>query len=265
MTQFIDFQNNKIAYKSEGEGPALVLLHGFLENKNMWKRFSDFLKDDFTVISIDLPGFGESGVLGEVHSMEFMADCTKAVLDAENINECVMAGHSMGGYTTLAFAEKYPEKIKGFCLFHSHASEDPDEVKKNRERTVEIVKKDRTGFIAAFIPDLFAPDNRARFMPHIRQLQEEALKHPTEGITAALLGMKERTSKVALLTQTKAPVLFIIGKQDSRIPLNKIMAQAMLPAHAELLIMEHAGHMAWLEDEYNTIHKLRCFAYGVLS
>ncbi len=264
MSQFVDFKDKRIAFTQEGNGPALVLLHGFLENKQMWKRFADFLKEDFQIIAIDLPGFGESDVFGDCHTMDFMAEAVKAVLDQLDIKECVVAGHSMGGYTALAFGENYPEMLKGLCLFHSHASEDPEEVKQNRLRTIDIVNKDRTGFITHFIPDLFAPDNRAYFAAQIDELKKRAIEHPAQGITAALAGMKERPSRVNFLSQTKAPVLFIAGKQDSRIPLNKVMAQAMLPQHAEMLILGQVGHMGWLEDEYNTIHNLRCFAYKAL-
>ena len=77
MIDFIKFQNQPIRYKTEGLGNVVVLLHGFLESLEIWNSFSEMLSKYFNVISIDLPGHGESGSLGEVHSMDLMAENLK--------------------------------------------------------------------------------------------------------------------------------------------------------------------------------------------
>jgi len=63
-----------------------------------------------------------------------------------------------------------------------------------------------------------------------------------------------------LLTQIKVPVLFVLGKSDSRMPVVKIMAQAGLPAHAEILMLQGVGHMGFLEAPLIVRHALRSFA-----
>ncbi len=79
--------------------------------------------------------------------MEFMAGVVKDVLDQEEVSSCVITGHSMGGYVSLAFLEQFPAYLKGLILFHSHAAADTDEAKKNRERTVKIVEANKKDFI----------------------------------------------------------------------------------------------------------------------
>jgi pimeloyl-ACP methyl ester carboxylesterase len=64
------------------------------------------------------------------------ADCIHALLRHENISSCIMLGHSMGGYITLAFAEKYPLLLTGLGLIHSTAFADSEEKKKNRARAL---------------------------------------------------------------------------------------------------------------------------------
>ena len=150
MEKQILYQGKTVNYKIEGSGPALVLLHGFLENIHIWDDFSSALSKLNKVISIDLPGFGKTDVFSEIHTMEFMADVVNAVLEEEKINYCLLAGHSMGGYVSWAFAEKYGEKLKGLVLFHSHAAGETDESRANRNRTIEIVKKDHVDFISNF-------------------------------------------------------------------------------------------------------------------
>lgn len=259
MQQFIDFNKTKIHFDDRGSGQAVVLLHGFLESLEMWDHFSAELSDDFRVICIDLPGHGKSEVFNDGLTMEIMANWVKAVLDHLKVETCVMVGHSMGGYVTLEFAERYPERLRGFALFHSHASADTEEARVNRRRTINIVKLDKVGFIKEFIPDLFAQENTVRFADKIELQQQRAVQTPPQGIIAALEAMGGRTGKTEFLQHADMPVLFIAGKEDKRIPIQKVMAQAILPAHAEVLIMDKVGHMGFIEAREKTMDMLRCF------
>jgi pimeloyl-ACP methyl ester carboxylesterase len=234
MIDFIKYQNQPIRYKTEGMGNTLVLLHGFLESLDIWKSFSEQLSRYFKVITIDLPGHGESGSLGEVHSMDLMAKCVFAVLDHLRIEQCVVAGHSMGGYVAVRFAEKYPEKVKGFGFFHSHADADTQEAKNNRDRTIAILNKNYITWVNQFIPDLFADCNKGKFIPEIKHLQQIAGKMNAQQIIAAQAGMRDRESKLAFLTATELPVFFIIGKDDSKMVVSKVLEQTLLPKHCEV-------------------------------
>jgi len=259
MEKAISVNNKNINYQVHGNGETLVLLHGYLESLEMWKQHQEFLSSKYQVISIDLPGHGKTDNFSEIHTMPFMADLVHEILQMENIDKCVMVGHSMGGYTTLAFAEKYPEMLTGFGLFHSHASADTDEAKKNRERTIEIIKQDKGHFINQFIPSLFAADNVDKFASQIEVQISHADAMPKESIIAAMAGMKERASSVDILMDTKVPVLFISGKHDSRIPVEKILAQAALPSTSQILILGDVGHMGWIEESPKTIAALDGF------
>ncbi len=254
-----NFKNKAIFYKDDGKGNPLVLIHGFLESMLMWDDFARELSKEFRVIRIDLPGYGQSELVEEVHTMKLFADSVKAVLDHLSVKNCVMVGHSMGGYVTLEFVKNYPEMVKGFGLFHSHASADTMEAKENRRRTINIIKLNRTGFIKQFIPDLFAEDNVVKYSNEIDLLINDSLKISSGSIIASLEGMKQRDGKIDLLLKTKKPVLFIAGKEDTRIPVQKIMAQAILPHHSEILIMGNVGHMGYIEAKTDTIEMIKCF------
>ena len=107
-----------INYSSAGTGTAIVLLHGFLENKTMWNDFLPTLSEGHQVVTVDLLGHGETGCLGPVHSMEDMAESVHAVLKELKLKKSILIGHSMGGYVALAFAEKYPDELAGLCLMN---------------------------------------------------------------------------------------------------------------------------------------------------
>ncbi|HAG15456.1 MAG TPA: alpha/beta hydrolase [Bacteroidales bacterium] len=259
------FNRKKIHYTRSGQGETLILLHGFLESKQMWKEHQKVLAEKYQVVAIDLPGHGKSEQISAVHSMSLMAGTVKAVMDAEKIQSCVMIGHSMGGYVTLAFARNYPELLKGFGLFHSQAMADDETAKKNRERSIEIILQDKGSYINQFIPSLFAPKNRDILQKQIQNQIEMANAMSKENVIAAMTGMKERESSLDILIDTNVPVLFILGKQDSRIPLEKVLAQTALPTISQTLILGEAGHMSWMEETNKTIQAMDGFMSLCLS
>lgn len=260
MKKQINFRSKTITYDISGEGQSIVLLHGFIESRRIWDQFSENLSKEFQVLCIDFPGHGESDTIAEVHGMDLMAEVVRDVMDAENIGEALLVGHSMGGYVALEFGQLFPEKITGMVLFHSHASTDSEEARENRRRTINIVKQNRAGFIRQFIPDLFDQRHVEKYKESIAILLEEAARMTPEGIIAAISGMRDRRGGLIYLMTTEKPVLFIIGKQDSRIPYNQILAQAIIPTHSETLMMDHVGHMGYIEAPEKTFQAIRHFA-----
>ena len=254
------YQGRNISYNSKGRGNTIVLLHGFTESLKIWDKFSEELSKNFQVISIDLVGHGETDVFSESHTMEQQADIVNAVLEESNVKDCVLVGHSMGGYVGLAIAEKYPEKIKGLVLFHSTAYADTEEKKKERLRTIEVVKANRNNFISDLIPKLFSPKNHESLKAEIEAMKELAKKTPSEGITAALLGMSQRKDRTEVLRSSDFPILFIAGKDDGVIPFEKILEQVTLPKRSQLLLLDKTGHMGFIEAEKESLYTLEGFS-----
>src|SRR4030066_2144868 len=165
-TTFRDF---RVYYRDEGKGETLLLLHGFCESSEIWDDFRGALSKRFRVITPDLLGHGKNvppavrNSSGEyVNTMEMQAESAAAVLKSAGVDRCTVVGHSMGGYTALAFAELFPEKVRGLCLFHSTAMADPEEKKRDRDKAIEVVRKDKDAFVEGMIPKMFAPSNAER-------------------------------------------------------------------------------------------------------
>jgi len=260
----IKFRDRRVFFKDEGSGKAMVLLHGFTESLKIWSRFSKKLSAGYRVITIDLPGHGKTEPLGVTHTMEIMADMVYAVLKELGVGKCLMAGHSMGGYVTLAFAAKYPGKLKGFCLFHSHCFPDSPADKENRARTIEVVRQDKFSYIARFIPGLFPEEVHEKYAEVIRRMVEEAAGMPKEGVIASLEGMMIRRDQSELLRTTRLPVLFILGLKDSRAPLSRLCEMISLPAVSEVLLLRECGHMGYIEAPEVTCDAFSAFARQVL-
>jgi len=236
-----------INYSDDGTGKCIVLLHGFLESDDIWNDYVDKLSEHYRVICVDLPGHGLSSVLADEHSMDMMAEEVYNILEILGVRKILLVGHSMGGYVSCAFAAKYPELLKGLVLLHSQAADDSDEEKLNRDRTIEIVEKDKASFIAQFTPSLFAPANLEKFQKEVDALKAIALDTPKEGILAALRGMKSRRNHVETIKELKIPVMVIAGDQDSRIPLEKIKGQFGSSPHIRLEVIKGCGHMGFVE------------------
>lgn len=247
------YKNTKISYSETGKGNAIVLLHGFLENKTMWQNLVPELSQKHRIITIDLLGHGESACLGYVHSMEENAEVVQAVLSKLRIRKAILVGHSMGGYVALAFAEMFPTKVKAFVLMNSTSKADSEERKTNRDRAIKAVKKDYTSFIRLAIGNLFNPDNREKFENEIEKVKLEALKTPLQGIVASLEGMKIRKDREVLLHLTPYPKMLVLGKRDPVLIYETAVEQ--IENTTVKLVTLPDGHMSHIEnkDELKTV------------
>lgn len=232
----------------ESSKPVVVLLHGYLESLDVWDGFTESLTPRLRVITLDLPGHGVSEVKGEVHSMEFLADVVRGVLDELGVSKCTIAGHSMGGYAALAFLRKYPEMLDGFILFHSSPNPDSPEKKELRRRETEVVLSGKKDLLASTVAMGFAAQNRVRFADEIADLAEQVSLTEDAGIVALLSGMSERPDSNDMLRESKVPQMFILGRHDEYI--TQPVAEDMVARHpqAGVLWLEDSGHMGFIEE-----------------
>lgn len=241
------YKNTKISYSDTGKGTAIVLLHGFLENKKMWTEYANLFSEKYRVVTIDLLGHGESESLGYIHEMEENANAVNQVLEHLKIERAIILGHSMGGYVGLAFAELHPKKIQKLVLQNSTSKEDSAEKKLNRTRAIKAVKQNYVTFVSLAIANLFSENNRERLSEEIEKVKTEALKTPLQGIVASLEGMKIRKDREWLLQENRFPVLLILGKKDPVLNYQESLSQ-IEDTTVELVSFED-GHMSHIENK----------------
>jgi len=251
-------KNRKVHYTISGSGPAVVLLHGFLEDSSMWDELEPELRRKNCVIRIDLLGHGQTENRGEVHSMEDQASMVKAVLEELKIDRYTVIGHSMGGYIALALAELYPKTLEGLCLMNSTSLPDSDEKKRNRDRAVEAVKNNHRSFVRIAIPGLFAPENRDIYAEKVKEATEVALRMSPEGIIASLKGMKIRKDRSGVFKEGNYPKLLIIGRQDPALDLETLIPQSQYPGVKSVTFDD--GHMSHIENREELTEHLMKFA-----
>ena len=259
----IAYKNLNLHFKDSGQGKSIVFLHGFLEDLHMWDKLSESFSKTHRVILIDLLGHGRTGNLGYIHSMESQAEMLKFLLDHLGIEKCILIGHSMGGYVSLAFADAFPDQVLGLCLMNSTAMEDSDEKKINRDRGISAVKQNHRTFIRLAIPNLFSENNRGTYAEEISEITQDALKMSQQGIIAALEGMKIRSNKVNILEEGKFPVLMIIGEQDPALDFKSSLRQASINTVEKVIFPD--GHMSHIENEHALLEALSTWFQSIVN
>jgi pimeloyl-ACP methyl ester carboxylesterase len=249
---FTNFNQQTLFYTTQGEGFPLVFIHGFCEDTTMWNDFMLPFLTNYQVITLDLPGFGQSEIQSE-HTILNYAEAVKTVLEVLNIEKCVMIGHSMGGYTALAFAGLYPKYLKGLGLFHSHPFEDSEKKKKNRKKTIQFIQKyGNAPFLGQMIPSLFTKKFVEANLILVNKMIDDATAFPENGIIAGLEAMINRPNRAAVLESIDVPVLLIIGKVDEAVPYQSGLKMSSLAKVTDLQIMENIGHMGMFEAKEKT-------------
>ena len=249
-----------IFFKKYGEGPPVLLLHGFPMSSVIWEEpFISRLSADFQVYAIDLPGFGKSPPPKEIPIT--ITGVAKQLIDwlkGIGINKVVPVGHSLGGYIALAMVEAAPELFPGFVLFHSTAYADTAERRQSREKVIEFVEKNGApAFTTNFIPPLFTNKEHNAINP-IRTAAAQITAQVVVGYTKAMRDRPERTSAIQTFNK---PILFLAGDQDQGITIDSVRQQASLSEHAVVNILKGQTHMAMIEAPHETSSAIATFAH----
>ena len=269
MQKHFQYQSANISYTVYGKGKPVVLLHGFGEDSSIWNEQVDFLKEHCLMIAPDLPGSGKSSLLSlesgvrrlesstspdagfqtpDFISIDDYADCIHALLIHENITACILLGHSMGGYITLAFAEKYPALLTAFGLIHSTAFADSEEKKKTREKSIALIEEyGAMAFLKNTIPNLFGTKFKSEQPGKITALIEAGNTFSKEALQQYTRAMMLRPDRTHALISNRLPVIFVIGTEDIAAPPDDMIKQASLPNISYIHVLQDVGHMGMWE------------------
>jgi len=269
---FFNYKSFTIHYQVAGAGTPLVLLHGFGEDGDVWNNQVAALQSDAMVIVPDIPGSGKSKIgkddfteenLLLLNNIEFYADVVNALLENLQITNCVLLGHSLGGYITLAFAEKYPSKLKGFGLLHSTSFADSGEKKENRKRGIALMEEyGGYSFMKNSIPNLFTATFKQNEHEKVNALIEKAKGFETKALQSYYQAMINRPDRTFVLKESKVPVLIIAGKQDIVVPLNDSLQQVQQPNICHIFILNESAHMGMWEEPEKMNEAIREFLKG---
>lgn len=258
-------------YRVTGKGKTVVLLHGFIEDGRLWDETATLLSKKYKVIVPDLEGFGQSPLQTSDLSMNYYADAVYHLLQTEKVKGCAMLGHSMGGYITLHFAEKYPHLLSGFGLINSHCFADGEQKKVNRKKGNDFISRHGTEpFVKELYNGIFHPSFFSKKVAggqtgrqFVNKLIKQAEQYSPAALIAANTAMMNRAGKEGVLKNAGVPVLLINGKQDESAPYTSTLQQASYPSISDIHFFDQVKHMSLFEKKRETHQAIEQFLAGL--
>ena len=251
-----------IAYRREGEGPPLVLVHGATLDSRMWQPQLSALADEFTVVAWDEPGAGRSSDVPGDLGLAGYANCLGALIETLAFGPAHVAGISWGGTVVQELYRHRPELVGTLILVDTYAgwkgSLPEKEVRGRVAAVLEALEAPRGQ--AEPLPGWFAGAPPAEFVP---LLDEMAADVRAESLRHAVFVMAEADQR-DLLTQIGVPTLLIWGERDARSPLSVAREFERTIPDTELVVIPGAGHVSNLErpEEFNRAVREFCRAHA---
>ena len=261
MEQLFEFDGYSIFNKVEGEGKPLIILHSYWGNHVLFDHLASVFSTNRMVIRIDLPGHGKSGAPPGDYTFEKFAVILNELLIRLGISGTVsMIGHSMGGYTALAFATGYPERMASLVLMHSPINIADVQSIKQRDREGRLLQKGKRDLLLQLtIPSNFAPENIGSMGDTIELLNQTSDMVTIEGALRSIYAINHRRNSMHALQNAVYPILIIIGKYDNVYSAEVQLNEAGQIPNAEVLLLNHSGHLGFLEEEDLVVKKLGKF------
>lgn len=250
-----------------GEGPhRIVLLHGFMEDLSIWEDYVHQLDNEFEVVSLDLPGFGENPPIKQETSIKAMAEEVLDTLNDLPAKPYVCFGHSLGGYVAQELSKKANEDLKGIGLFHSTLYDDTEEKKQSRDKTIAFVEENGLErFLPTFFKGLFYEPNL-----EVQEKTLERLNYKAEPVTVStfvhvMRAMRNRPDNSEYIQNRDLPVLFVVGRNDSAVDFESSKEQFFLPKESFIHVLNKCGHMGMVEHPNKGLAAIAGFAHTALE
>jgi pimeloyl-ACP methyl ester carboxylesterase len=242
-----------LAWEEMGSGVPLVLVHAFPMDRRMWLRQITGLSDRFRVITLDLPGFGQSGPAPAGFSIDSAAGIISEWLHEIGVKErVILGGVSMGGYISMAFARHHSDQLRGLILANTRPTGDDETTKANRAKMIELARNQGS---QAVIESMISEKSRTE-QPDLAEAVRAlgASQHP-DGVAAAIEALRDRPDATEGLKKISVPTLVIVGAEDAITPVPHAEQIANAVPGAKLEVIPHVGHLSNMEapEEFNRL------------
>lgn len=246
----VDVGDKLVHYLDEGTGePAVVLLHAFPLQAEMWRPQISSLRDRARVIAPDLAGFGRSSAPDDpaAYSVDAWADDVAGLLDHLGLERVVLGGLSMGGYVAFAFLRRHPRRLAGLVLADTRPSADAPEVFDRRTAQQEQVRASGTSELVETLLEGLLTEHTRTQRPDVVDEARRLMDNPPAGFVGALEAMKRRPDSTGELAGIAVPTLVVVGEADRPSPPEVVSEMATAIPGAELAVLPQAAHLSNLE------------------
>ncbi len=257
-----------LAYRDEGSGPVLLLIHGFPLTHAMWNLQIEEFKRSYHIIAPDLRGFGQSGGgnLEQFGTVDQYADDLAALLDTPGLSgqKVIVMGLSMGGYVAFAFWRRYARRVRALILCDTRSGPDTEEGKQDRYKLIEQVRQRGASPAAeTMVPKLFAPETYNTRPDLVGEMAGLIERNNPAGIVYAAGALAARPDSTPDLKHITVPCLVVVGQHDALTPVERSREIVQELPDWQLSIVPHAGHMPNLENPAFFNQAVETFLRGV--
>jgi len=251
--EMIEVDGLRIAYERAGDGPPLVLLHGYVgDGPTTWRRQIEGLSDEFTVVAWDAPGAGRSSDPPESFGMAGYADCLAGFVERLGLGKPHVAGLSFGGALALELYRRHSAIPMTLVLASAYAgwagSLPADVAAQRRQQALVLADLPPEEFVGALLPTMFS---RITSSESVDAFGASMLAFHPVGFRAMARASAEDLRDV--LPHVRVPTLLVYGDKDIRAPLTVAEnLHAALPG-STLVVLPDAGHLCNIEapEEFN--------------
>ncbi|EQB32142.1 alpha/beta fold hydrolase [Sphingobium ummariense] len=253
--RFFDIAGSTLSVIDRGDGPAVLLGHGYLWDWRMWQPQIEALQKRFRLIVPEMWGHGRSGVMpGGTQSLADVAAQMLALMDALEIEEFTVIGSSMGGMWGAHLAASAPKRVHGLAVLNSYLGEEPLTNRRTYFGMLDQVEREgrvTDSIIANIMPLFFAPATLARSPGLGTQLRQQVAEYDTARLRQSIVPLGRlifgREDAMHILDRINASILVIAGRQDRSRPFGESVEMAeRLSTSAHIL--DDCGHSATLEQ-----------------
>ena len=255
----VEVDGLNVAYERAGQGPPLVLLHGYVgDGPATWRHQLDDLSADFTVVAWDAPGAGESDDPPETFGIAGYADCLAGFIEALGLGSAHVLGLSFGGALALAFQNRHPALVRTLVLASAYAGwrgSLPAEAAEARlAQALQLADRSARNFVETLLPTMFALPVAPEDFEAFRAAMEGF--HPV-GFRAMASASAEDLS--GALPGVNVPTLLVYGDNDRRAPLAVAEHLHKAISASRVVVLEGAGHVCNVELPQQFNEAVRAF------
>ena len=252
-----------VSYERTGEGPALVLLHGFTHDSRVWRPQLASLSDRFTVIAWDAPGAGRSPDPPETFEIGDWADCLAELLGAAGVQRAHILGLSWGGLLAQEFYRRYSTRVRSLVLADTYAGWKGSLPEPIPEERLAACLRDASlppgEFVPRYLPGMFGESATLQVTKELASIMSDFHPGGFRLMAAALAHADTRD----LLPSIRVPTLLIWGDADTRSPMTVAHQLHEAIPDARLAVISGAGHVSNLEAPEQFDAAVRDFCLSV--
>lgn len=254
-----------LAADVRGDGPPLVLVHGFPLDRTIWRHQVATLSG-WRRVAPDLRGFGFSDAPESGYSLCTYADDLALLLDRLKAPRAVFAGLSMGGYILFEMMRRHRERVAGLILCDTKAEADSAEARKGRDEMIVLARERGADAVADRMVSRVLGRTTQRTQPQlVSQVRDIMTRSTVAGIVGALEAIRDRPDSRELLPTVEVPVLVIVGEEDELTPPSAARAMMEAIPSAAMTVIPGAGHLSPLEAPTAVSRVMAEFLEGIRS